>query len=145
METWYKHTECLLKIQEANCATNKCVESSNQYVSVFSSPINSADLGPSLHLPMEDIDVNIFGVTKLLCNLVIKSHKATYPDSVPAGLLKEIAEEVAPAVSLILQAALDHCRIPFLLGKGTDLPDILGNETDLWNQTAPNLFLHHLL
>ena len=95
----------LLKIQEANCATNKCVESLNQYVSVFtnSSPINSPDLGPSLHLPMEDIAVNIFGVTKLLRNLVLKSHKATCPDSVPAGLLKEIAKEVAPAVSLILK------------------------------------------
>ena len=96
-----------------------------------SSPINSPDLGPSLHLPMEDIAVNFFGVTKLLRNLVLKSHKATYPDSVLVGLLKEKAEEVAPAVSLILPAALDHCRIRFLLGKGTDLPDILGNETDL--------------
>ena len=48
----------------------------------------------------------------------------------PAGLLKEMAE-VVPAASLILQAALDHCCILFLLGKGTDLPDILENETDM--------------
>ena len=101
-------------------------------------------LASSLYLPMEDVAVDIFGVTKLLRYLVLKSHKATCPDSVPAGLLKEIAE-VVPAASLILQAALDHCYIPFLLGKGTDLPDILGNETDMWNQTAPNLLLHHLL
>ena len=60
------------------CATNKCVESSIQFVSVFtnSSPINSPDLGPSLHLPMEDIAVTIFSVTELLRYL--KSHKATW-------------------------------------------------------------------
>ena len=51
--------------------------------------MTSPDLGPSLHLHMEDIAVNIFGVTKLLRNLVLKSHKETCPDSVPAGLLKE--------------------------------------------------------
>ena len=84
METWNKHTKLhankqgLLKIQEAMCTTNKCVESSNQFVSVFtnSSPINSPDLGLSLHLPMEDIPVTIFSVTELLCYL--KSHKATW-------------------------------------------------------------------
>ena len=84
METWNKYTKfhayklCLLKIQEAMCATNKCVESSTQFVSVFtnSSPINSPDLGPSLHLPMEAIAVNIFSVTELLRYL--KSHKATW-------------------------------------------------------------------
>ena len=84
METWNKHTKLhayklgLLKIQEAMRATNKSVESSNQFISVFtnSSPINSPDLGPSLHLPMEDIAVNIFSVTELLRYL--KSHKATW-------------------------------------------------------------------
>ena len=45
-------------------------------VSTNSSPINSPDLGPSLHLPMKDIAVNIFSVTELLRNR--KSHKATW-------------------------------------------------------------------
>ena len=49
-------------------------------------------------------------VNKLLCNL--HSHKTTCPKGVPSWLLKEIAE-VAPAVTLIMQASLDLCCIPF--------------------------------
>ena len=59
---------------------------------------------------MEDIIITISYVNKLLCNL--HSHKTTCPKGVPSWLLKEIAE-VAPAVTLIVQASLDLCCIPF--------------------------------
>ena len=59
---------------------------------------------------MEDITITIFYVTKQLCNL--KSHKTTFPKSVPSCLINEIAE-VAPAVALIMQTSLDLGRIPF--------------------------------
>ena len=93
-----------------------------QFASVFTndSSTNLPNLGPSLHPSMEDITVNILGVAKLLRNL--KPHKATGPDGVPARLLKEIAEEVAPAVTLLFQASLDQGRIPLSWKKALIVP-----------------------
>ena len=55
---------------------------------------------------MNNIEVNCAGVIKLLRNL--KPHKATRPDGVPAMLLKELSEEIAPAITLPFQASLDQ-------------------------------------
>ena len=51
----------------------------------------------SVHSLMEDIAVNISGVTKLRRNL--RCHKATCLYGVPAWLLKQMAEEVPPVSS----------------------------------------------
>ena len=82
----------------------------NSRVFTNDSSTDLPDLGPCLYPTMEDITINIAGVAKLLRSL--KPHKATGPDGVPARLLKEIADEVAPAVTLLFQASLDQGRIP---------------------------------
>ncbi|XP_072043470.1 uncharacterized protein [Amphiura filiformis] len=83
-----------------------------QFSSVFTNDVTTVlpDLPPGLHPPMSDIEVNCSGVIKLLRNL--KAHKATGPDGVPAMLLKQIAEEIAPAITLLFQASLDQGSVP---------------------------------
>ena len=59
---------------------------------------------------MEDITVSCKGVDKLLKNL--KPHKAAGPDDIPLMLLKEAADEIAPAITLLFQASLDQGNTP---------------------------------
>ena len=51
--------------------------------------------------PIGNIQVNINGVQKLLSN--IKANKATGPDNIPCGILKEAAPELAPILTNIFQ------------------------------------------
>ena len=55
---------------------------------------------------MEDITVSCKGVVKLLKYL--KPHKAAGPDDIPLMLLSEAADEIAPAITLLLQASLNQ-------------------------------------
>ena len=50
---------------------------------------------------MPDFDINVVGVTKLLSDL--NPHKATGPDGIPAQILKLVAGEIAPALSLYIK------------------------------------------
>ena len=45
-------------------------------------------------------------MVKLLKNLNL--HKAAGPDDIPLMLLKEAADEIAPAIILLLKASLNH-------------------------------------
>ena len=76
-----------------------------QFTSVFSADDNSPlpNLGPNLHPTMNDITVNQNEVTKLLRNL--KPSTASGPDGISAMLLKETAEEISPAVTLLFQSS----------------------------------------
>ena len=70
-----------------------------------------------------DVTVTKKGVAKLLSNL--QPHKATGPDDLPARLLKETAEEIAPAITRLYQASIDQAVIPndwkeALVSKPTD-------------------------
>ena len=47
---------------------------------------------------MVDITVSCVGVVRLLKNL--KPHKVAGPDDIPLMLLKEAADEIAPAITL---------------------------------------------
>ena len=46
------------------------------------------------------------GVIHLLCN--IQAHKASGPDNLPAHFLKEMANKIAPVLTIIFQASLDQ-------------------------------------
>ena len=59
---------------------------------------------------MSDINVSNTGIAKIIWNL--NPHKASGPDAVPAKLLKEIANETAPAISILFQANLEQGTIP---------------------------------
>ena len=61
---------------------------------------------PDIH----NIEFTIEGVTKLLSNL--KSNKAGGPDKIAASLLKEMARELAPSLTLIFKASLSQGIVP---------------------------------
>ena len=93
-----------------------------QFTSVFSSVDDSPlpDLGPSPHPSVSNINISCNGVTKLLKNL--KPHKATGPDGIPAQLLRETAEEISPALTLLFQASLDQGAVPSSWKKANVVP-----------------------
>ena len=64
------------------------------------------DFGPSQYLSNEDITDTCEGVVKLLKKL--KPHKTAGPDDIPLMLLKKAADEIAPAITPLFQASLDH-------------------------------------
>ena len=55
---------------------------------------------------MEDITASCEGAVKLLKNL--KPHKAAGASDIPLMPLKEVAEEIAPAIKLLSQASLNQ-------------------------------------
>ena len=69
---------------------------------------------------MDPIHVSCPGVIKLLKNL--KPHKAAGPDGIPARLLKEVAVEIAPAVTLLFQSSLDQGKVPSSWKRGLIVP-----------------------
>ena len=54
---------------------------------------------------MQPISINPAGVASLLSGL--KPFKATGPDEIPAYLLKEIANQLAPSLTLVFKASLN--------------------------------------
>ena len=94
----------------------------HQFTSVFSRDDGSPlpDL-PDVHHPvMEEIYVSLNGVIKLLKNL--KPFTACGPDAIPTRLLKETAEEVAPAVRLLFQATIHQGCLPSVWKKAHIVP-----------------------
>ena len=72
------------------------------------------------------------GVAQLLLNL--KSHKATGPDNFPSYFLKEVANEIAPALSLIFQASLNQGSLPDIWKSALVVPVYKkGNKKDPGN------------
>ena len=69
---------------------------------------------------MEDITVSCKGVVKLLKNL--KLHKAAGPDDIPLMLLKEAADKIAPAITLLFQASLNQGNTPSTRRKALVVP-----------------------
>ena len=56
------------------------------------------------------IQVHLDGVSQLLHNL--KPHKAAGPDNLPSYFLKEVANEIAPALTTIFQTSLNQGPLP---------------------------------
>lgn len=83
----------------------------HQFKSVFTLEKETLpSMGVSKTPSMPDISINIEGVIKLLKNL--DSHKAPGPDGVPARILKEAAEEIAPALCTIFEKSLETGELP---------------------------------
>ena len=59
---------------------------------------------------MTPITINEAGVRKLLQN--IKPHKAAGPDNIPARILREAANNLAPAMTILFQASIDQGTLP---------------------------------
>ena len=91
---------------------NKANILNDQFVSVFTQEDmhNIPDKGDSPYPDLPEITIHPDGVRKLLQN--INPHKATGPDNIPGQLLKEVAQEVTPILSLIFSASLHQGKIP---------------------------------
>ena len=84
----------------------------DQFTSVFSHelPGEVPTKGVSPHSAVPDINITASGVLKLLRN--INPNKATGPDTITGRLLKELATEITPALTLIFKASLHQGEIP---------------------------------
>ena len=69
---------------------------------------------------MENVTVSCKGVVKLLKNL--KPHKSAEPDDFPLMLLREAADEIAPAITLLFQASLKQWNTPSTWRKALVVP-----------------------
>ena len=71
--------------------------------------LTNADPTPSI----PPIQIHVDGIYQLLSNIHrIQQRKASGPDNLPARILKEVAYEISPALSLIFQASLDQGALP---------------------------------
>ena len=84
----------------------------DQFSSVFNvdDDTDMPELEPSPYDAMPSIDIHINGVAKLLRRL--KAHKATGPDEVPARLLTEAADQLAPILTTIFRASSQQATVP---------------------------------
>ena len=92
--------------------TDKASIINNHFSSVFTR--EHSDGFPKMSNPppsqSNDIQVQVEGVASLLNDL--QSHKACGPDRIPPRLLRETANNVAPALSLIYRASLTQSQLP---------------------------------
>ena len=93
-------------------AKDKAEILNRQYQSVFTnedtSDIPTPDGEPYSSMP--EITVSIEGVQKLLQKL--NPQKACGPDQIPAKILRDLADVIAPPLTLIFQKSLDEGNIP---------------------------------
>ena len=84
----------------------------NQLQSVFTedSEIIMPEIGDKRYNTMNDINITLNGVTKLLRDL--NSNKASGPDELTSRILKELHEEIAPAVTFVFQKSLNLGHTP---------------------------------
>ena len=84
----------------------------DQFVSVFTNEDTSdlPNLGPSLHPEVPTFSIDSEGIRKLFSKM--NPHTAAGPDGLPAYLLKEAAEELAPVFSLLFNATIHQGKIP---------------------------------
>ena len=83
----------------------------DQFASVFSE--KDGHIPPILSelvKTMPDIQVTVNGVKKLLSK--INPNKTTVPDGIPGRFLKEVAHEIAPALTLLLDTSLEEGTVP---------------------------------
>ena len=103
-----------LKVENSviNDSSTKAQILNDYFTSVFT-PITEEAL-PMMHEQSKpDINpilVETNGVLELFRTLDV--HKACGPDGIPANLLKETCEEIAPSLSFIFQASLQQCVLP---------------------------------
>ena len=105
-----------------------------QFISVFTDDTKTSipDPGSSQYPSMKDITASCEGVVKLLKNL--KPHKAAGPDDIPLMLLKEAADEIAPAITLLFQASLNPGNTPSTWHKALVVPIFKkGSKSDASN------------
>ena len=69
-------------------------------------------MGPSPFPNLEQIQIQPNGIKSLLSPL--NPHKATGPDNISGRFLKELHQELTPALTLIVQASLHQGQVPII-------------------------------
>ena len=84
----------------------------NQFSSVFTQEPDDElpDIGTSQHPDMPPLTIHEAGIRRLLLN--IKPHKVAGLDNLPARILKEVASNLAPALTLVFQASINQATLP---------------------------------
>ena len=67
-------------------------------------------MDPSPFPDLEQIQIQPNGIKSLLSTL--NPHKATGPDNISGRFLKELHQELTPALTLIVQASLHQGQVP---------------------------------
>ena len=83
------------------------------FLSVFTCSNASSSLPRMNSSPLPDVSpitIHHEGVAQLLLN--IQPDKASGPDNLPARFLKEVANQIAPELSIVFQAYLDQGYLP---------------------------------
>ena len=93
-------------MQKANVLNQQFSSVFNSNEDISTIPYKDRSPYPS----MGNISVSPAGVFKLLSEL--DPHKATGPDEIPTRLLKELAQELTPILTIFLQASLNQGKIP---------------------------------
>ncbi|KAA0203119.1 hypothetical protein HAZT_HAZT000547 [Hyalella azteca] len=89
---------------------------------------------------MSEINITENGVYKLLASL--NPRKAPGPDGIPCRLVREVAEELAPAVTLLFVKSLNTGQVPYLWKHALVQPIFKIRETGTRPPTsAPSLSL----
>jgi len=83
-------------------------------------PSNISSLEGEPFPEIHPIHIHPEGVPQLLHNL--KPYKAVGPDNLPSYSLKEVANEIAPSLSLIFQASLDQGVLPNIWKSASVVP-----------------------
>ena len=83
-----------------------------QFQSVFTKEDDSCpQLEGASHLPIPTLDISVEGVRKLLSELRV--NKASGPDNIiPNRVLRELADELAPALHLVFTQSLSSNQLP---------------------------------
>ena len=84
----------------------------DQFTSVFTEEdtTNVPTMGPSPFPDLEQIQIHPNGIKSLLSAL--NPHMATGPDNISGRFLKELHQELTPALTLIFQASLHQGQVP---------------------------------
>ncbi len=93
-------------------STTKANILNEQFQSVFTKDAGNETprLSGNVYHHINELHVTTKGVQKLLSN--INPQKATGPDGIPGRILKELAPELAPCLSIIFEKSLTDGRLP---------------------------------
>ena len=88
---------------------------------------------------MPEKEITLDGVVSLLQKL--KPFKACDPDQILNRILKEVAREIAPALSLLYQSSFRQAKLPDEWKHAYVMP--IFKEGDRSNAGAHNVFIHY--
>lgn len=104
----------------------------DQFASVFSTKDNKIPNIISNKMPsIDDINITEAGVCKLLTQINV--FKSTGPDDISARFLKEVANEISPALTLLFNASLEQGIVPEEWKQAIIFPIYKAGKTDRSN------------